>query len=490
MKKSLLFAAVLGCVICSCEKPEADVDGGTAVDKVALSPKSYTFKAEESTLDVVVESSAEWTLTPAEYEWIKPDVTKGKNGDKITFTASANTEKTKRGPVTFTLTVGKATATFRAEQEAAKDDEPGPDPGVEFELQDPSQKDLSYEVGGGSTMVNIKTALKAADITCTKSEDASWLTVQLADNPQTNLPLVGIVVPKNEGAARTATVTLSAEDANDIVINVSQAGTAPQPVEKSYAVNFNAARLYSNWPAPAPLTDMSKFTLETLVNAETYYKGADDEAITSIMGIEGTFHVRVWGTSSSEPGNVEVMFNNKVDGKDVESGLKDVAYLDANKWYHIAVTFDNGNIALYVNGEKKGEKALDNGVTSLTIPTGEWAQETGWSSKRHFYLGFAVDHRRCLKGNMAEVRIWNKVLSVSEINAAGHFYSVDPSSNGLVAYWKLNEGEGSVAKDYTSNGNDMNGHTGVGYNGNNWSGGSSVGEAGIQWVEVEGISVN
>ncbi len=490
MKKSLLFAAVLGCVICSCEKPEPDVDGGgsTAVDKVALSPKSYTFKAEESTLAVVVESSAEWTLTPAEYEWIKPDVTKGKNGDKITFTASANTEKTKRGPVTFTLTVGKATATFRAEQEAAKEEEPDPTPGVEFELQDPAQKDLSYEVGGGSAMVSIKTALKAADITVTLSEGASWVTTQKADNPQTNLPVVGIVVPKNEGAARTATVTLSAEGANDIVINVSQAGTAPQPVEKSYAVNFNVARLYSNWPNPAPLTDLSKFTLEALVNAETFYKGSNpDENINTILGIEGTFHVRVWGTSSSEPGDVEVMFNNKVDGKDVESGLRYVAYIDANKWYHIAATFDNGNIALYVNGEKKGEKALDNGVTSLTIPTGEWAQETNWGSTRHFYLGFSCDQRRCLKGNMSEVRIWNKVLSESEINAAGHFYSVDASSDGLVAYWKLNDGEGSVAKDYTANGNDLYGHTGFLGNG---GGGSSVGEAGIQWVEVEDISVN
>lgn len=485
MKKSLLFAAVLGCVICSCEKPEPDVDGGgsTAVDKVALSPKSYTFKAEKSTLDVVVESSAEWTLTPAEYEWIKPDVTKGKNGDKITFTASANTEKTKRGPVTFTLTVGKATATFRAEQEAAKEDEPGPGPGVEFELQDPAQKDLSYEVGGGSAMVSIKTALKAADITVTLSEGASWVTTQKADNPQTNLPVVGIVVPKNEGAARTATVTLSAEGANDIVINVSQAGTAPQPVEKSYAVNFNVARLYSNWPAPAPLTDMTAFTAEALVNAETFYKGSNpDENINTILGIEGMFLVRVWGESGSDQGNVEVVFN-----KGSESGLKDVAYIGVNKWYHIATTFDNGKIALYVNGEKKGETTLTNGVTSFTIPTGEWTQESNWGSTRHFYLGFSCDQRRCLKGNMSEVRIWNKVLSESEINAAGHFYSVDASSDGLVAYWKLNDGEGYVAKDYTTNGNDLYGHTGFSGNG---SGGTSVGEAGIQWVEVEGISVN
>ena len=52
---------------------------------------------------------------------------------------------------------------------------------------------------------------------------------------------------------------------------------------------------------------------------------------------------------------------------------------------------------------------------------------------------------------MSEVRIWNKALTSSEINAENHFYQVDPASAGLVAYWKFNEGQGHVVKDHTSN---------------------------------------
>lgn len=35
---------------------------------------------------------------------------------------------------------------------------------------------------------------------------------------------------------------------------------------------------------------------------------------------------------------------------------------------------------------------------------------------------------------MAEVRIWNRALSADEINAKGHFYSVDDTSNGLLRF--------------------------------------------------------
>ncbi len=35
-----------------------------------------------------------------------------------------------------------------------------------------------------------------------------------------------------------------------------------------------------------------------------------------------------------------------------------------------------------------------------------------------------------------------------------HPYFVDPASDGLVAYWKFNEGSGNVIADRTGNGND------------------------------------
>lgn len=71
-----------------------------------------------------------------------------------------------------------------------------------------------------------------------------------------------------------------------------------------------------------------------------------------------------------------------------------------------------------------------------------------------FYIGRSYNHKRWFNGKMAEVRIWNRALSEEEINADGHFFSVDPATaEGLLAYWKLNGGDGSVIKDYSGNNN-------------------------------------
>ena len=47
----------------------------------------------------------------------------------------------------------------------------------------------------------------------------------------------------------------------------------------------------------------------------------------------------------------------------------------------------------------------------------------------------------------------DNVLSEEEINAKDHAYEVDPNSEGLVAYWKLNDGLDEI-KDYSVNGNN------------------------------------
>ena len=39
--------------------------------------------------------------------------------------------------------------------------------------------------------------------------------------------------------------------------------------------------------------------------------------------------------------------------------------------------------------------------------------------------------------------------------AAAHFYQVAAASDGLVAYWKFDEGAGKTIKDQTSYGNDL-----------------------------------
>ena len=58
---------------------------------------------------------------------------------------------------------------------------------------------------------------------------------------------------------------------------------------------------------------------------------------------------------------------------------------------------------------------------------------------------------------MAELRLWNRVLTADEINADNHFYKIqDPETEeSLVAYWKFCDGTGKTVKDYSMYGNDL-----------------------------------
>lgn len=61
--------------------------------------------------------------------------------------------------------------------------------------------------------------------------------------------------------------------------------------------------------------------------------------------------------------------------------------------------------------------------------------------------------KQYFNGRIAEIRVWDRALTASEIQLG--LCGVDPQSEGLRAYWKMNEGEGHIFHDATGNGYDM-----------------------------------
>ena len=146
--------------------------------------------------------------------------------------------------------------------------------------------------------------------------------------------------------------------------------------------------------------------------------------------------------------------------------------IPADEWVHIAAVLDGENktVTIYQNGQSVGSAAMDPDIKPVDLT------ETypGYEGEQKFYLGRSYANNRDFCGLMSEVRVWNRALSAAEINAENHFYTVDPNSEGLVAYWKMNEGEGYIIKDHTANGNDLTGEV---YSGNTWS-------DGMEWQDV------
>ena len=115
---------------------------------------------------------------------------------------------------------------------------------------------------------------------------------------------------------------------------------------------------------------------------------------------------------------------------------------EQNQWYMISIVWDGSNMSVYINGEK--DTPSENSVSG----------NQGFNLNR-FEIGMSwggYGSSQSYTGRMAEMRIWNIARSASDI--ASTQCSVDPKSEGLVGYWKMNEGEGHVFHDSVA-GNDM-----------------------------------
>lgn len=116
--------------------------------------------------------------------------------------------------------------------------------------------------------------------------------------------------------------------------------------------------------------------------------------------------------------------------------MNSVREFAVNTWYHIAFVSSGTSLSLYVNGE------LDN---SMALPG-----NTVISDK--FELNYQPDYN---KGNamFSEVRFWSKARTQKELQ--NNMYLCDPTSDGLIFYYKCNEGAGNVLKDVSGNNNDL-----------------------------------
>ena len=194
--------------------------------------------------------------------------------------------------------------------------------------------------------------------------------------------------------------------------------------------------VYVNWSKPEVANNMRQQTAEALIRVNKFEK-----MLTTVMGIEGHFLIRIG--DSGIPQN-QLQIANSV--RNITSS--DLA-IPTGEWVHIAVTYDADaqSMVVYINGKNKLE---DNAINCGAVNWGKTQTDEG----NGFWIGHSYNRDRWLEGDISECRIWNRVLTQDEINAKDHFYQVEPDAEGLVSYWKFDEGVGTAITDYTGNGNN------------------------------------
>lgn len=109
-----------------------------------------------------------------------------------------------------------------------------------------------------------------------------------------------------------------------------------------------------------------------------------------------------------------------------------------NQWHHIVAVFDKPTMKIFVDGAEEATASynydINYDVTTITL-----LGASNWMRTSQRFSGI-----------ISEVRIYNRALSAAEINDIYRYHDV---TDGLVGYWKLNEGSGTIAYDSSVNDN-------------------------------------
>jgi hypothetical protein len=198
------------------------------------------------------------------------------------------------------------------------------------------------------------------------------------------------------------------------------------------SLDMSNTNLYSSYIAPDDKKiDLPNFTYEIkcYANSDAWGTiarlcnfGPKDESVTNLLR---------FGENGQD--------KNSLQWVSPGGGLISSTRFNTDQWYTISLTFDGSVYKMYVDGIKDAELAGSKGTSFQRLELGmSW---TNYPSQQAF------------RGRVAEIRLWNRALSTSELQVG--LCGVDPKSQGLVAYWKMNEGTGYLFKDATGNGYDM-----------------------------------
>ncbi len=190
-----------------------------------------------------------------------------------------------------------------------------------------------------------------------------------------------------------------------------------------------------------------------------------DLNLTEAMTIEAWVNPAGWGAFGSsgagrivDKGHISFFLNGQgTNLPDSSSGLwlsttgNDPGFICTPRnsitldgWQHLAFTYDglSSEAKMYIDGSEQ----------ELTFSGGQPEGNITDNSSINLLIGNSALLDRTFDGIIDEVRIWNTVRSSDEIQANKDHY-LDGENTGLVAYWRMNEGNGALIGDGSVNDN-------------------------------------
>ncbi len=223
------------------------------------------------------------------------------------------------------------------------------------------------------------------------------------------------------------------------------------------AINFDGTNDYVAIPAAASINNLSTLTVSGWFN-QTSCSSGFCELVGKGYGVATP--VNGWRVAADIQG-----FGRKTIGFLVEfSGtnllVESSTTYSESQWNHFTVTWDGStsasNVHMYLNGTEVAYRTQTNATGSYTSDAAQTLD-----------IGSFGGTSEGLNGKIDEVRVYNRILSASEIKSqydAGNPDKTNTSTStpqgtgrldsGLAGYWKLDENTGTSTTDGSTNGNN------------------------------------
>ncbi|MDR0511457.1 MAG: DUF1735 and LamG domain-containing protein [Rikenellaceae bacterium] len=183
------------------------------------------------------------------------------------------------------------------------------------------------------------------------------------------------------------------------------------------------------------------YTMEFLIKFKNDFTAAHNYDLLNPCGDpqKGEIYTRLEGGGN---GFSTAAFNVKFNGDNESISGAPAEGLKYDRWYHVAFVFGNSRLQCFVDGMLT--TSIDTTLPQLIFPDSLSGFIWGAAAANSGYNGDAGSRATT---QSAELRIWTVARTADQIRES--MYNVRPDSEGLLGYWKLNDGAGNVVKEHT-----------------------------------------
>jgi hypothetical protein len=225
------------------------------------------------------------------------------------------------------------------------------------------------------------------------------------------------------------------EGANTLIYVLRNIPYADVPETAGHRIQFNM----DHYGGDLKQMSFTAITIEFLFKIVSWTTNVNNRSLIYNNGrtVKNEIYTRIEnGSSGLDKANIEFKFGDYV------TAFPPSGKFEVGKWYHVAFVLGNLKAYIYIDGQQVGFKdtSVDEIISSTDLsPLANGDSWTGfcWQAGD---TGFNTQ--------VSELRIWNIVRTRDQIRE--NMYTINPTTPGLLGYWRMNDGSGNTFKDYVT----------------------------------------